>query len=260
MMQSKSQLVYVGLQTIPLISPGDNLDEIILSACKNEHVDIQDNDIVVVTQKIISKAENRFRYLHDVRPGLKAKYYACLSEKDSRFVQLVLDESKRILRVRKGTIIAEHKKGFICANAGIDHSNVDGNNLSDSDRYLLLPENPDFSAQTLREKIERRCKKRIGVLIIDSHGRAWRNGTIGMAIGLSGLPGLIDMRGKEDLFGFRLKITTIGVADEIAAGASLLMGQAKESIPVVIVRGFPYELRDGSLNEIIRNKKKDLFR
>jgi coenzyme F420-0:L-glutamate ligase/coenzyme F420-1:gamma-L-glutamate ligase len=259
-MQTKAQLEFIGLRTIPLINPGDNLDEIIFAACKKEQVDIQNKDIIVITQKIVSKAENRFRYLHEVKPGFKAKYYAFLSKKDSRFVQLVLNESKSILRVRKGTIISEHKKGFICANAGIDHSNVDGNTTEGSDRFLLLPSEPDESARVLREKFEKKVMKHIGVLIIDSHGRAWRNGTIGMSIGISGLPGLIDMRGKEDLFGFKLRVTTIGIADEIAAGASILMGQARESIPVVIVRGFPYELRDGSFAELVRNKKNDLFR
>jgi coenzyme F420-0:L-glutamate ligase/coenzyme F420-1:gamma-L-glutamate ligase len=259
-MQSKAQLEFIGLQTIPLISPGDNLVEIILSACNNEQISIQDNDIIVITQKIVSKVENRFRHLHEVKPGFKAKYYAFLSKKDPRFIQLVLDESTRILRVRKGTIISEHKKGFICANAGIDHSNVYGNNTANSDRFLLLPKDPDISAKMIRERIEKQLKKKIGVLIIDSHGRAWRNGTIGMAVGISGLPGLLDMRGREDLFGFKLRITTIGVADEIAAGASLLMGQARESIPVVILRGFPYDLREGCIQELIRSKKKDLFR
>ncbi len=150
--------------------------------------------------------------------------------------------------------------GFICANAGIDHSNVAGAGDSGEEWVLLLPADPDRSAEELRRGIQSRTGKRIGVLIIDSHGRAWRNGTVGVAIGLAGLPGLEDMRGQPDLFDFKLRITQVGVADELAAAASLVMGQAAEGTPVVHVRGFPYPLREGSLGELIRPKDQDLFR
>jgi coenzyme F420-0:L-glutamate ligase/coenzyme F420-1:gamma-L-glutamate ligase len=157
-----------------------------------------------------------------------------------------------------GTIIVEHKLGFICANGGIDHSNVSGD--ADKEWVLLLPKDPYLSSRLMREEIQTRTGRQIGILIIDSHGRAFRNGTIGVAIGISGLPGLEDLRGKPDLFGSELRITQVGVADELASAASLMMGQASEGIPVVHVRGFPYPLRDGSLKELIRPKEQDMFR
>jgi coenzyme F420-0:L-glutamate ligase/coenzyme F420-1:gamma-L-glutamate ligase len=172
----------------------------------------------------------------------------------------MLLESNEVLRVRVGTIIVEHKLGFVCANAGIDHSNVMGGGNKDEEFVLLLPEDPDQSARNIREKIKNNTGKNIGVMIIDSHGRAWRNGTVGICIGLSGLPALIDERGWKDLFGYTLKITVVGVADELAAAASLIMGQAAEGTPAVHVRGFPYPLGEGSLKELIRPKEQDMFR
>jgi coenzyme F420-0:L-glutamate ligase/coenzyme F420-1:gamma-L-glutamate ligase len=154
----------------------------------------------------------------------------------------------------------EHKLGFVCANAGIDHSNVAGAGDSEEEWVLLLPADPDRSAEVLRSQIQSKTEKRIGVLIIDSHGRAWRTGTVGVAIGLAGAPGLVDLRGQQDLFDFTLRISQVGAADELAAAASLVMGQAAEGTPVVHVRGFPYQLREGSLRELIRPKEQDLFR
>ena len=154
----------------------------------------------------------------------------------------------------------EHKLGFICASAGIDHSNVNGDNGNPEDWVLLLPENPDLSAYKIRQELEFRSGKHLGVMIIDSHGRAWRLGVVGTCIGLSGIPALIDQRGKEDLFGYKLKITIIGAADELAAAASLVLGEAAEGTPVAHVRGFPYPLRESSLSELLRQKEQDLFR
>jgi coenzyme F420-0:L-glutamate ligase/coenzyme F420-1:gamma-L-glutamate ligase len=154
----------------------------------------------------------------------------------------------------------EHRLGFVCASAGIDHSNVRGEDGNPEDWVLLLPENPDRSAHEIRFNIKIATGNRIGVMIIDSHGRAWRLGTIGTAIGISGLPVLVDKRGWKDLFGYRLKITVVAAADELAAAASLVMGEAAEGIPAVHVRGFPYALRESSLNELIRSKENDLFR
>jgi coenzyme F420-0:L-glutamate ligase/coenzyme F420-1:gamma-L-glutamate ligase len=176
---------------------------------------------------------------------------------------LILQESNEVLRTRIGAIIVEHRLGFVCANAGIDHSNVDTSLLSGEDPegwVLLLPQDPDLSSRMMRNEIKSLTGKSIGILIIDSHGRAWRNGTVGTAIGMSGIPGLEDLRGKADLFGYTLQVTTVGVADELAAAASLVMGQANEGTPVVHVRGFPYPLREGSLKELIRPKDQDLFR
>jgi coenzyme F420-0:L-glutamate ligase/coenzyme F420-1:gamma-L-glutamate ligase len=165
-----------------------------------------------------------------------------------------------VLRVRPGTIIVEHRCGFVCANAGIDHSNVSGSWGNPEDWVLLLPEDPDKSAQGIREALENKSGVHLGVLIIDSHGRAWRMGTVGVTIGLSGLPGLIDLRGERDLFGYRLRITQVAAADELAAAAALIMGEASEGIPLAHVRGFPYRLRDGTLMELIRPQDQDLFR
>jgi coenzyme F420-0:L-glutamate ligase/coenzyme F420-1:gamma-L-glutamate ligase len=181
-------------------------------------------------------------------------------EKDPRLVELILRESNQVLRTRPGTIIVEHRLGFVCANAGIDHSNVAGEGNLNKEWVLLLPENPDTAAQLIRQKLETMSGVHLGVMIIDSHGRAWRQGVVGVAIGISGMPGLVDMRGKSDLFGYNLRITTIGAADELAAGASLVMGQANEATPIVHVRGFPYKLRDGNLKELLRPKEQDLFR
>jgi coenzyme F420-0:L-glutamate ligase/coenzyme F420-1:gamma-L-glutamate ligase len=199
--------------------------------------------------------------LNQVEPSERALDLARSTDKDPRFVELVLRESKEVLRFRPGTIIVEHKLGFVCANAGIDHSNVRGPWGNAEDWVLLLPEDPDRSAETIRMRVQELSGVRsIGVMIIDSHGRAWRNGTVGVTIGLSQVPGIVDMRGKPDLFGYELRVTTIAAADELAAAASLVMGQAAECVPVVHVRGFPYSLREAGLRELIRSRELDMFR
>ena len=248
------------LAGIPLIRHGDHLADILIEALPANELTLEDDDILVIAQKIVSKAEGRAVSLAGVTPSPRAVELAQKSEKDSRLVELILRESKEILRMRPGTIIVEHRLGFVCANAGIDHSNVAGPGDAGQDWVLLLPTDPDRSAEALRQEIETRTGRRLGILIIDSHGRAWRNGTVGVAIGLSGLPGLQDLRGQPDLFGFNLRITQVGVADELAAAASLMMGQAAEGTPVVHARGFPYPLRKGSLQELLRPKEQDLFR
>lgn len=248
------------LADIPLIQAGDNLAKITLDALSRQNIDLFDGDILVFAQKIVSKAENRLVYLPEVQPSEQAIQIAAEVEKDPRFIELVLRESHQVLRKRAGTIIVEHRKGFICANAGIDHSNVRGP-YGDPDLWvLLLPEEPDRSAQFIRNEIEQQTGVKIGVLIIDSHGRAWRLGTVGVAIGLAGMPGLVDLRGEADMFGYQLRITQVAVADELAAAASLVMGQADERTPIVHVRGFPYPLREGSFEELPRPAVMDLFR
>jgi coenzyme F420-0:L-glutamate ligase/coenzyme F420-1:gamma-L-glutamate ligase len=255
-----SALTLTSLQQIPLIRHGDNLADIIVGALQKNAIVLAENDILVIAQKIVSKAEGRAVNLARVTPSQRAIELAGKTEKDARLVELILQESSEVLRTRLGTIIVEHKLGFVCANAGIDHSNVAGAGNETEEWVLLLPEEPDRSARSICQQIESQTGRRIGVLIIDSHGRAWRNGTVGIAIGIAGLPGLQDLRGESDLFGFTLQITQVAVADELAAGASLVMGQASEGTPVVHVRGFPYPLRDGSLQELIRPKEQDLFR
>lgn len=250
-------LTLTPLRDFPLIRHGDNLADIVVDGLIGNGLSLENDDIVVMAQKIISKAEGRLVRLADITPSARAITLAGDTAKDPRLVELMLQESREVLRTRPGTIIVEHRLGFVCANAGIDHSNVGS---EDDDAVLLLPLDPDVSAQAIRSRIGSRSGKQIGLLIIDSHGRAWRNGTVGTAIGLAGIPGLLDLRGRPDLFGRPLRVTQVGIADELAAAASLVMGQAAEATPVVHVRGFPHPLRDGSLNELIRPREQDLFR
>ncbi len=253
-------LTITPLQNIPLIRQDDNLADILVDSLHASGAQLENDDILVIAQKIISKSEGRMVDITTITPSSQAIELAQKAEKDPRVVELMLQESNEVVRVRVGTIIVEHKLGFVCANAGIDHSNVAGSGNENQEFVLLLPEDPDQSARNIREQIKQKTGKDIGVMIIDSHGRAWRNGTVGICIGLSGLPALIDERGWKDLFGYTLKITVVGVADELAAAASLMMGQAAEGKPAVLVRGFPYPLREGSLQELIRPKSQDMFR
>lgn len=253
-------LTLTALPGIPAIRPGDGLADILLGALDRAGLSLQDGDILVLAQKIVSKAEGRFVNLARVVPSSRAVELGEQIGKDPRLVELVLQESSEVLRTRPGTIIVEHRLGFVCANAGIDHSNVAGGGTAQEEWVLLLPEDPDVSAQQIRARLESASGSRLGVLIIDSHGRAWRNGVVGTAIGLAGLPGLVDLRGEADLFGYTLRITTVAAADELAAAASLVMGQAAEGTPAVHVRGFPYKLRDGTLKELLRLREQDLFR
>jgi coenzyme F420-0:L-glutamate ligase/coenzyme F420-1:gamma-L-glutamate ligase len=253
-------LILTPMSGIPLVRPGDNLAELLLDGLQASGVTLQDGDVLAVAQKIVSKAEGRLVNLAAVRPTTRARRLAASSAKDPRLCELVLRESREVLRVRPGTIIVEHRLGFVCANAGIDHSNVAGEGCEQEEWVLLLPEDPERSAASLRERLEAESGRRLGVLVIDSHGRAWRLGTAGACIGLSGLPGLVDLRGREDLFGFTLRITTVAAADELAAAASLVMGQADEGTPAVHVRGFPYPMREGSFTELLRPRELDLFR
>jgi len=229
----------------------------ILDALHHANLSLESGDILVLAQKIISKAEGRIVDLGTITPSADAQELAEQTHKDPRVVELILDECEEIVRTRPGLIVGEHNLGFICANAGIDHSNI-GENAED--QVLLLPEFPDTSAALLRKRLETETGVQIGVLIIDSHGRAWRLGTVGVAIGIAGLPGLVDLRGEPDMFGRALQITEVGAADELAAAASLVMGQAGEGTPVVHVRGFPYRLREATMKELIRPKDEDLFR
>lgn len=253
-------LTLTPLQNIPLIQPGDDLAGIILSALQHAQIQLESGDILVLAQKIVSKAEGQWVNLADISPSPAALELATATEKDPRLAELILRESNTILRMRSGSAIVEHRLGFVCANAGIDHSNVAGDGNAAEEWVLLLPADPDKSAAEIRARLEQASGKRLGVLVIDSHGRAWRIGTVGTVIGLSGLPGVVDLRGETDLFGYTLKITVLGAADELAAAASLVMGQAAEGQPVVHVRGFPYPLREGSLKELLRPKEQDMFR
>lgn len=243
-----------------MVQAGDDLAELIVQELPLNNIVLESGDILVLAQKIVSKAEGRKVNLNDIHPSEQAYRYAQETGKDPRLVELILRESHEVLRTRPGVMIVQHRLGFICASAGIDHSNVPPDYGEAEEWVLLLPKNPDASAQRIRQRLEEKFGLRLGVMIIDSHGRAWRLGTVGVAIGISGMPGLVDLRGTPDLCGFRLQITQVGAADELAAAASLVMGQAAEGTPVVHVRGFPYPLREGCLHELLRPKDLDLFR
>jgi coenzyme F420-0:L-glutamate ligase/coenzyme F420-1:gamma-L-glutamate ligase len=217
-----------------------------------------DGDVLVFAQKIVSKSEGRIVRLDSVAPSPRAREIAQVADKDPRLVEVILGESREILRVRAGVIVVEDVRGLVLANAGVDASNVnaDGGN----DTVLLLPADPDASAARLCEDLRARTDRDVGVVINDSVGRAWRNGTIGTAIGVSALPGLLDLRGTPDLFGRPLRTTDLGLADEIASAASLVMGQAGEGRPIVLARGVPYARREGSARELQRDKTLDFFR
>lgn len=258
-------LTFTPIPKIPIIQPGDDLADTLLTAIQNAHLTLEDGDILILAHKIVSKAEGRQVNLNTVTPSEQALELAKKAHKDPRLAELILRESREVLRVRPGTVITEHRLGFVSASAGIDHSNVEapeaekaGTNAEDW--VLLLPENPDRSALEIRRRLKLLTGHRLGVMVIDSHGRAWRQGVVGTCIGLSGLPGVVDARGKPDLFGYRLRITFIAVADELAAAASLVMGEAAEGTPAILARGFPYPLREGSFKELLREKSQDMFR
>jgi coenzyme F420-0:L-glutamate ligase/coenzyme F420-1:gamma-L-glutamate ligase len=255
-MTATRQLTLTALPGIPLIRQGDDLGAHLEQAMARADLTLEDGDVLVVTSKIVAKSEGRQVELSGVVPSPEAKSLALETGKDPRLIEVILGESRQVLRKRPGLIIVEHRLGFICANAGVDHSNVGG----DGDWVLLLPEDPDASARALRSQLEQNHGVDIGILIIDSHGRAWRMGTVGVAVGVAGFPALVDMRGQEDLHGEALRVTVVGLADEIAAAASAIMGQAAEGTPVVHVRGLPYALREGTLTELLRPREQDLFR
>jgi coenzyme F420-0:L-glutamate ligase/coenzyme F420-1:gamma-L-glutamate ligase len=243
------------LKGLPLIAAGQDLAELIASALEANQLALADGDLLVVAQKIVSKAEGRVVCLADVDPGPEAKRIAAKTDKDPALVQLILDESVEIVRQQRELIIVEHRLGFVMANAGIDQSN------SLAGQVILLPENPDASAARLAQGLGEIYGCRIGVIVSDSIGRAWRNGTIGHALGVAGFSPLIDLRQTEDMFGRPMQVSEVGIADEIAAAASALMGQGSEAKPAVIVRGFSLEHDpEASIRPLLRDKSMDLFR
>jgi coenzyme F420-0:L-glutamate ligase / coenzyme F420-1:gamma-L-glutamate ligase len=248
-------LVLAAPPGIPMIAAGDDLAAIIVAALRNAGLALATGDVLVLAQKIVSKAEGRSVDLATVTPSPRAITLGKETGKDARLVELILEESTEVLRHRPGVLIVAHTLGLVLANAGIDRSNVDGR-----EHVLLLPRDPDRSCAELRRDIAAATGVEVGVMIIDSIGRAWRNGTIGTAIGVAGLPGLLDLRGTPDLYGRPLETTEVGLADELAAAASLVMGQAGEGRPVVLARGLGYGRRDGTARELVRPREKDLFR
>lgn len=231
---------------------------LLLEALARADLALRDGDVLAIAQKIISKAEGRQVRLADVEPGAEAVELAAQADKDPRLVELILRESTAVSRVRRGVIIVRHRLGFTSANAGIDRSNVALDNPADV-AVLLLPLDPDASAQRIREAIHTRTGRLVGIIITDSHGRPFRLGTVGVAIGVAGIPALRDRRGEADLYGYRLQHTDVGLADEIAAAAGLLMGQAAEGLPVVLVRGLRLPPGDGRATDLVRPPDQDLY-
>ena len=255
-----ARLVFTALSGIPRIRPGDDLAEMIGQALEREQIRLEPDDVIVVTQKIVSKAEGRHVNLSAVTPSPHALELACETGKDARLVEVILQDSRSVLRTRPGLFIVEHRLGFVCANAGVDHSNVESPDGSAGEWVLRLPADPDRSAADLRQALEAQSGVGPGVLITDSHGRAWRLGTVGVAVGAAGFPTLLDLRGQPDLFNYKLQATVVGLADEIAAGASALMGQAAEGRPVVHLRGLSSDGPLGRAADLIRPLEEDLFR
>ena len=252
------QLTIRALPGIPEVVPNDDLASLILAAVARLGDPLQEHDVLVVAQKVVSKAEGRYVRLAEVEPSARANELAAEVNKDPRLIELILQESREVVRTRADVMIVEHKLGFVLANAGIDASNV---GIGAEDEFvLLLPKDPDASAAALRAKLERATGLRLGVVINDSFGRAWRQGTAGTAIGVSGLPALLDLRGRTDRRGRVLKSSQLGLADEVAASASLLMGQAAEGSPIVLMRGVPEMQGEGRASDLVRSKEMDLFR
>lgn len=246
------------LPNIPLIERGDDLVAIALRGLQDARISLADGDVLVLAQKIVSKAEGRMVRLADVVPSPRAIELAEQSSKDPRFCEVLLWDTREILRVRDGLIVVETNHGWVCANAGIDRSNVAP--VGHEEWVLRLPEDADRSARELRTKFKEKTSRSVGIIVDDTHGRAWRNGAVGVAIGVAGLPAVEDLRGRTDLFGYHLQVTTIGLADQIAAAASLLQGQANEGRPIVHARGVPMSNEHGSSRDIVREKELDMFR
>jgi len=253
-----SQISLIALPNFPLVKPGDDLAELILTSLFSVDLSLEDGDILVIAQKIVSKAEGRLVRLRDVEPSLQACEIASAIHKDPRAIEVVLRDSNAIIRIGSNVLIVEQRLGFICANAGVDRSNVPPANGDDV--VTLLPLDPDATAQAIRNRLHARTGQSVGVIINDSHGRPWRRGTVGVAIGVAGLEAVADLRGQPDLFGYKLQHTEVGLADQVASAASLLMGQADEGRPVILARGVPHRAGEGSAREILRPKEMDLFR
>ncbi|MGB7538419.1 MAG: coenzyme F420-0:L-glutamate ligase [Anaerolineales bacterium] len=252
-------LQLTALANFPLVRAGDDLAGLLLRSLDSSGVRLENGDVLILAQKIVSKSEGRLVDLNSVEPSERARALSTECQKDPRFVEVVLRESREVLRTRPGLLVVEHRLGFVCANAGVDRSNI-GETDAGGEWVLLLPEDPDASCRSLRSRLKQAAGADVGVIINDSHGRAWRNGIVGVAIGVAGLPALEDLRGRMDLNEYRLQITQVAAADELASAASLLMGQADEALPVVHARGFPYPMRESTMTELIRPRDQDAFR
>ena len=247
----------LGLEGLPLIKSGDDLASLIVSKAKTNDVEIEDGDIIVVAQKVVSKAEGRTIQLDEVTPSEKALEIAKKTGRNPKLVELVMRESKRFLKASRQILIVEDQRDIVSINAGIDKSNVEGAN-----RYTLLPVDPDESARRLRSRIMKLTGKKVGVIISDTYSRAFRRGQVNFAIGLAGIDPFYDYRGTEDLFGYVLQVKFSAIADELASATELVMGQGKEAIPVAVVKGLNRIVfsEDASSRELVIGEKEDLFK
>ena len=246
----------VAVENLPLITKGDNLAELIYNAVEKQNTPIQEKDVIVITHVAVSKAEGNVVNLDDISPSERAKEIAQQTSKDPALVEAVLRETKEIVRIGPNSIITETKKGIVCANAGVDRSNIEGER-----NVVLLPKDPDASVQKIRREIKRLTGCDVAVIVSDTHGRPFRMGEINVAIGVAGIKPIRDRRGEKDLFGYELKIKQTSIADELASAAELVIGQADEGIPVAIIRGYNYQvMENASVAELTRPKEKDLFR
>lgn len=242
-----------------MIEPGDDLLTIILDCLEEADCELEDGDILVIAQKVVSKAEGRITRLSDVLPSKEAEELAAFTHKDPYLVEVILQESNELVRMRENLLIVEQKLGFVCANAAVDRSNV---SPGESGERLVtrLPLDPDGTARRIRARVTELTGKDIAVIINDTHGRPFRNGAVGVAIGMAGIKPVTDLRGRKDLFGYKLRTTTVGTVDEVASAASLLMGQADEGRPVILLRGVPYDKAEGSAKDLLRPIDEDVFR
>jgi coenzyme F420-0:L-glutamate ligase/coenzyme F420-1:gamma-L-glutamate ligase len=251
-------LTITPLTDIPEVRPGDDLAQLLIAAIERGGLAPRRQDIVVVTQKIVSKAEGRYLALAQVEPSGRARELAAVTGKDARLVEAVLSESAEILRAAPGVIVSATHCGLVLANAGIDQSNLAADDARQ--RVLLLPEQPDRSALRIKERLDAHFATDIGVIVSDSAGRAWRLGTVGLAIGAAGVPSLWDRRGEKDLAGRALEVTEVGFADAVAAAAVLTMGEAAEGRPAALVRGLEWTAPPRPAGSLMRPRAQDLFR
>lgn len=243
----------IALKKIPIVKRGADLGRLIARTAAKQGVQLEQNDVVIVTQSVVSKAEARVVDLRRVKPSEKAKKLSKQLGKDPREVEVILRESKEIVRLRH-VLIARTRHGFVCANAGVDHSNVE------KGKVTLLPVDPDASAERIRKSLERATGADVAVIITDTQGRPFRVGAVGTAIGISGMRPLVDLRGKRDLYGKKLKSKVVAVADALAAAGVAVIGEAREGTPVAVIKGAMYKKGRGSARELLRSRERDLFR
>ncbi|MGQ9551266.1 MAG: coenzyme F420-0:L-glutamate ligase [Candidatus Bathycorpusculaceae bacterium] len=251
-----SAIRIIPVKGLPIVKEGDNIAKLVFAATERQKTPIKERDILIVTHVVVSKAEGNVVNLKEVSPSKFAKEIAKKTGKDPALVEVILQESRSIVRIGDGNLITETKHGFVCANAGVDKSNVGGER-----NVVLLPKNPDASAEKIRREIKRLTGCEVAVIVSDTHGRPLRTGEINVAIGVAGIKPIRDRRGEKDLFGYVLRIKQTAVADELASAAELVIGQADEGIPVAIIRGYNYqESQNAKATDLIRPKEKDLFR